>query len=113
MKRQEIIDKLVDNDINTIIQEHERGDDSYVASIFEYGMKGYANFTDEELVSEYLEIFGEKVEIEYDLLCNDCGWIGDKDELKTAMVPNEYNKQDKTLYEKKVCPECGKEDFSE
>ena len=63
MTRQEIIDKLVDNDINTIISEHERGDDSYVASIFEYGMKGYANFTDEELVIEYCEIFGEVVKI--------------------------------------------------
>lgn len=63
MKRQEIINKLVDNDINTIISEHEQGDDSYVASIFEYGMKGYANFTDEELVIEYCEIFGEVVEI--------------------------------------------------
>lgn len=66
MKRQEIIDRLVDNDINTIISEHERGDDSYVASIFEYGMKGYANFTDEELIIEYCEIFGEVVEIEPD-----------------------------------------------
>lgn len=63
MKRQEIIDRLVDNDINTIISEHERGDNSYVASIFEYGMKGYANFTDEELVIEYKEIFDEVVEI--------------------------------------------------
>jgi hypothetical protein len=64
MKKQEIIDRLVNNDINTIIQEHERGDDSYVASIFEYGMKGYANFTDEELITEYMEIFNEEVVIE-------------------------------------------------
>lgn len=63
MKRQEIIDRLVDNDINTIISEHERGDDSYVAHIFEYGMKGYTNFTDQELVIEYKEIFDEVVEI--------------------------------------------------
>jgi Zn finger protein HypA/HybF involved in hydrogenase expression len=113
MKRQEIIDRLVDNDINTIISEHERGDDSYVASIFEYGMKGYANFTDEELVIEYKEIFDEVIEIEYDLYCENCGWIGDKDELKSAMVDNEHNPQDHTLYETKVCPECGKDNFLE
>jgi hypothetical protein len=113
MTRQEIIDRLVDNDINTIIREHNVGDNSYVAHIFEYGMKGYANFTDEELVIEYKEIFDEDVVIEYDLYCNDCGWIGNEDELKTAMVPNEHNKQDKTLYEKNVCPECGNENFSE
>jgi hypothetical protein len=113
MKRQEIIDKLVQNDIDTIIQSNAEGDDSYVASIFEYGMKGYANFTNEELVIEHKEIFNEDVVIEYDLFCNDCGWIGDRDELKTNVVPNEHNRQDKTLYEKKVCPECGNEDFLE
>lgn len=112
MKRQEIIDKLVDNDINTIISEHERGDNSYVSSIFEYGMKGYVNFTDEELVIEYKEIFDEVIEIEYDLYCENCGWIGGKDELKSVMVDNEHNPQDHTLYEKKVCPECDKDNFA-
>ena len=63
MKRQDVINRLVDNDINTIIHSHNVGDDSYVASIFEYGMKGYANFTDEELVIEYREIFDEVIEI--------------------------------------------------
>lgn len=67
LTRREIIDKLVDNDINTIISEHERGDDSYVASIFEYGMKGYANFSNEELIIEYCEIFGEVIKIKEEL----------------------------------------------
>ena len=63
LTRQEIIDKLVDNDIDTIIQSNAIGDNSYVASIFEYGMKGYANFSDEELIIEYCEIFGEVIKI--------------------------------------------------
>ena len=63
LTRQEIIDKLVDNDIDTIIQSNAIGDNSYVASIFEYGMKGYANFDDKELIIEYCEIFGEVVKI--------------------------------------------------
>lgn len=63
LTRQEIIDKLVDNDIDTIIQSNAIGDNSYVASIFEYGMKGYANFSDEELIIEYREIFGEVIKI--------------------------------------------------
>jgi hypothetical protein len=49
---------------------------------------------------------------EWDLYCEECGWIGNEDELKTAMLENEFNRQDKTLYESKVCPECRKNNFS-
>jgi len=63
IERQIAINKLVDNDINTIIASNLEGDDSYVASIFEYGMKGYANFTDEELQIELYEIFGKRYEV--------------------------------------------------
>lgn len=55
---------------------------------------------------------GKKIEQEWELYCEECGWIGNEDELKTAMVPNEYNPQDKTLYEKQVCPECRKDNLS-
>jgi predicted RNA-binding Zn-ribbon protein involved in translation (DUF1610 family) len=107
MKRQEIIDRLIGNDINTIIDQNERGDNSYVADIFEYGMKGYANFTDEELITEHIEIFNERVEIEEVIECSECGWEGTHEELRTAMIPNEHNIKDHTLYEVKTCPDCG------
>jgi hypothetical protein len=51
-------------------------------------------------------------EQEWDLYCDECGWIGNEDELKTAMLDNENNPQDKTLYESKVCPECRKNNLS-
>lgn len=51
-------------------------------------------------------------EQEWELYCEECGWIGNEDELKTAMLENEHNHQDHTLYETKVCPECRKNNFS-
>ena len=48
----------------------------------------------------------------WDYYCNECGWIGDDEELKVVMIPNEYNHQDKTLYETKVCPECKENNLS-
>ena len=48
----------------------------------------------------------------WDYYCNECGWIGDDEELKVLMIPNENNRQDKTLYETKVCPECKENNLS-
>ena len=57
LKRQEAIDKLVDDDIDSIITGNQDGDDSYIAALLEYGHKGYADYTNEALASELYERF--------------------------------------------------------
>jgi hypothetical protein len=57
LKRQEAINKLVDDDIDSFITGHQDGDDSYAAALLEYGHKGYADYTNEELTSELYERF--------------------------------------------------------
>ena len=57
LKRQDAIDKLVDDDIDSIVTGHYDGDDSYAAALLEYGHKGYADYTNEELASELYERF--------------------------------------------------------
>jgi hypothetical protein len=115
IKRQEAIDKLVDDDIDSFATGHQDGDNSYAAALLEYGHKGYAACSNEELASELKERFDTslfEVIDDYDLYCEECGWIGNEDELKTAMLENENNPQDKTLCEVKVCPECKKNNLS-
>ena len=117
IKRQDAIDRLVDDDLDSFHTGHQDGDNSYAAALLEYGHKGYADYTNEELAAELFERndFNEFTvvdEQEWELYCEECGWIGNEDELKTAMLDNEHNPQDKTLYESKVCPECGENNFS-
>ena len=57
LKRQDAIDKLVDDDIDSFVTGHYDGDDSYAAALLEYGHKGYADYTNEELASELYERF--------------------------------------------------------
>jgi len=57
------IDKLIDNEIDTIIQSNLLGDNSYVYSIFESGFKGYIKFTKEQLENELYQQFGQKFKI--------------------------------------------------
>jgi hypothetical protein len=57
LKRQDAINKLVDDDIDSFITGHQDGDDSYAAALLEYGHKGYADYTNEELTSELYERF--------------------------------------------------------
>jgi hypothetical protein len=63
-------------------------------------------------IQSLLSNFRKHQDEQWDLYCNECGWIGNEDELKTAMLENENNTQDKTLYETKVCPECRKNNYS-
>jgi hypothetical protein len=64
LTRDEIVEKLVVNNINTITHSYiQHGDDTYLTNILEYGMVGFKNFTDEELVNEYRETFDEVVKI--------------------------------------------------
>ena len=55
--REKIIEKLIDDDIDSIVTGHYDGDDSYAAALLEYGHKGYADYTNEELASELYERF--------------------------------------------------------
>lgn len=55
IKRQDAIDRLVDDDIDSFHTGYQDGDDSYAAALLEYGHKGYANYTNEELAAELFE----------------------------------------------------------
>ncbi len=53
--REQAISEIMDNEIKTILEDAEHKDFSYVNDIFRMGFKGYDNFTDEELATEYRE----------------------------------------------------------
>jgi hypothetical protein len=58
--RTEAIDTLINDDMNTV----ENDDGWYLSSLLINGFKGYANYTDEELMNELMErdisiLFGE------------------------------------------------------
>jgi hypothetical protein len=57
IRRQEAIDRLVDDDLDSFHTGHQDGDDSYAAALLEFGHKGYADYTNEELASELYERF--------------------------------------------------------
>lgn len=38
--------------------------------------------------------------------CTNCHWVGHDDDLVVVMVDNQFNREDHTLYEEKVCPLC-------
>lgn len=57
LKRQEAINKLVNDDIDSVITGHQDGDNSYLVSLFLYGLKGYDDFTNDELANELSERF--------------------------------------------------------
>jgi len=55
LNRQEIIDKLCQYDVYLIMKNINDDDYSWLADIREYGFKGYANYTDKELLQEWEE----------------------------------------------------------
>jgi hypothetical protein len=55
-RRQEMIEMLVDDDINSIFEsKNQENDEYYISTILLEGFKGYENFTEEELVQEMNE----------------------------------------------------------
>jgi hypothetical protein len=55
-KRDEMIDRLIDDDINTIfVMKGEYNDESLIAQMLYSGFKGYENYTDDELIVEMRE----------------------------------------------------------
>jgi hypothetical protein len=57
LKRQEAIDRLVDDDLDSFQDGQKDGDNSYAAALLEFGHKGYADYSNEELASELKERF--------------------------------------------------------
>jgi len=58
--REDAIKMLIDNDFDTIEQGFQTGDSSYLYDLLTMGMKGYDNFTDEELTVELNESFSNR-----------------------------------------------------
>jgi len=55
-RRQEMIEMLIDDDINSIFEsKNQENDEYYISAILSEGFKGYENFTEEELVQEMNE----------------------------------------------------------
>ena len=57
MNRDQMIERLIDNDIDLIRQGATHSDFEYVAGVLRDGCAGYRNYTDEELLNETLERF--------------------------------------------------------
>jgi len=60
MTKIEVIERLIDDDIDTIVNQYSIG---YLANILRVGFKGYDNYTKEELYQKYIEKFNEGVNI--------------------------------------------------
>jgi hypothetical protein len=52
-KKNEMIEELIQNDFDVIKADMIHGDYSFLYDILSIGFKGYANYTDEELLQEY------------------------------------------------------------
>ena len=63
LTRLQLEELLLDNECNTVEQMVSEQDLSYVHAIFYSGFKGYAHFTNEELIQEYNEQLNERVVI--------------------------------------------------
>lgn len=61
--RNDIIDKLVNNEIDTIEQMIEQSDYTYLDSIIRNGIGGFDNLTNEKLEEEFYNTFEEKIKI--------------------------------------------------
>jgi hypothetical protein len=63
MTRIQIEEALISNDVDTVEKCMDACDYEYIMAIFLEGFKGYANFTDEELVKEYGDIFDKEIKL--------------------------------------------------
>jgi hypothetical protein len=55
LNKQEIINRLCQYDVYLIMKDINNEDYSWLADIREYGFKGYANYTNQELIEEWEE----------------------------------------------------------
>lgn len=63
MTRQEIIAEL-SQDLFDSIAEDPHGLDAFILEIIEFGYKGFAQRSNEELIKAFADRFGDEVEIE-------------------------------------------------
>jgi hypothetical protein len=64
LTRQEVIDRLVSDEIDSIEQMILGGDYSYIDTIIrDGGISGFSNLCNEDLVAEYYSKFDELIEI--------------------------------------------------
>jgi len=64
MNRVEMVDKLIENTLRLIKIDAEGDDFDYVENIIREGFVGFADFTNKELKEEWLEVFGEDINVE-------------------------------------------------
>lgn len=60
-KRDELIELLINNYIDTIQKDNTAGDASILYSYLDTGFKGFSNYTNDELIQEYKELFQTNV----------------------------------------------------
>lgn len=63
MTREQLIELLIDNYIDTIQCDNEQGDQSILYSYLDTGFKGFSNYTDSELIQEYKELYQLDIKI--------------------------------------------------
>ena len=63
ISRDEVIDELVNNNVDTIKSSLENNDIEYLDNLLRFGHTGFVQNTDEELEQEYAGIFGEEIQI--------------------------------------------------
>lgn len=63
MERNEVIEKLIANEIDTIQTMLDNGDTNYLYNIINGGWKGFEEYTNEELAEEFYCQFDELIQI--------------------------------------------------
>jgi hypothetical protein len=55
LTKKEIVEKLIDDDIDTILTQGLNSETEYLSNILRKGLKGYNSYTNKELKQEYEE----------------------------------------------------------
>jgi hypothetical protein len=63
MTREQLIEVLINNYIDTIQCDNEQGDQSILYSYLDNGFKGFSNYTNDELIQEYTELYQTDIKI--------------------------------------------------
>lgn len=63
MVRDEVIEELTNNMINTIKTGIEQDDLYWTSQLIRNGHKGFVSYSNEDLSQEYRDIYGEEVEV--------------------------------------------------
>ena len=63
MTREQLIEVLINNYIDTIQCDNEQCDQSILYSYLDNGFKGFSNYTNDELIQEYTELYQTDIKI--------------------------------------------------